>query len=140
LRAEREIIAHTLKAFELTKPPLSEQPANEAIEALCDQLAQKQEWRRLLQLLETRASLSPGEGRYGRVAPPDETTTAIRAYLVAQNFELAEMWKDAAESYRAVLRSTSQRAPVSEAAERLKRLVKEHPEANTSTASQPPQK
>jgi hypothetical protein len=139
LRVEREIIAHTLKAFELTKPPLSEQPANDAIEALCDQLAQKREWRRLLQLLETRGSLNPAEGRYGRPAV-DETATAIRAYFVAQNFELAEMWKDAADSYRSVLRSASQRAPIAEAADRLKKLIKEHPEANTSTAIQPPQK
>jgi hypothetical protein len=139
LRAGREIIAHTLKAFELTKPPLSDQPMNEAIEALCDQLAQKREWRRLLQLLDTRTSLNQVAGRYGQV-PIDETAAAIRAYFVAQNFELAEMWKDAADSYRAVLRTTSQRAPVGEAAERLKKLIKEHPEANTSTPIQSPQK
>jgi hypothetical protein len=139
LRAEREIIAHTLKAFELTKPPLSEQPTNEAVEALCDQLAQKREWRRLLQLLDTRDILNPMEGRYGR-APADDSATAIRAYFVAQNFELAEMWKDAADSYRSVLRSTSQRAPIAEAAERLKKLIKEHPEASMSTAPQPLQK
>jgi hypothetical protein len=127
LRAEREIFAQTLRAFELTRPPLSEQPTNEAIETLCDQLAQKREWRRLLQLLDTRAMLNPMEGRYGR-PQGDETATAIRAYFVAQNFELAEMWKDAADSYRSVLRSTSQRAPITDAAERLKKLIKEHPE------------
>jgi hypothetical protein len=135
LRAEREIFAQTLRAFELTRPPLSEQPTNEAIETLCNQLAQKREWRRLLELLDTRAMLNPMEGRYGR-PQGDETATAIRAYFVAQNFELAEMWKDAADSYRSVLRSTSQRAPITDAAESLKKLIKEHPEANTPAATQ----
>jgi hypothetical protein len=131
-RAMRDIAARILRAPELNQTPLAEKSLPEAIETLCEQLAAAREWRRLLQVLEGRAGIAFTDGRQPTGRGGDDSLTAIRAYFVAQNFELAEMWAEAAESYRSVLRSTSQRVPITEAAERLKKLVKEHPEANRS--------
>lgn len=137
-RAVRDVTVRVLRAPELNQAPLAEMPLNEAIETLCDQLVEKREWRRLLQVLESRSGAA-SEGRYysgGNVIPTD-AISALRAYFVAQNFELAEMWLDAADSYRTVLRSTSPRAPITDAAQRLKKLVKEHPEAERKAESAP---
>ena len=52
-----------------------------------------------------------------------------RAFFAGQNFELAEQWSDAMQSYKTVLRSANEHVPIKAAAERLKVLTKEHPEA-----------
>lgn len=124
-RIERDVLAQVLKAPELNTPPLSEKPPEAALAAFADDLAQRGEWRRLLQVLQaqppTQMQLS-GRGE-------NETVTALRSFFAAQNFELAEQWPDAIQAYKAVLRSTGERVPTKPAAERLKALVKEHPEA-----------
>ena len=124
-RIERDVLAQVLKAPELNAPPLSEKPPDAALAAFSDDLAQRGEWRRLLQVLQaqppTQMQLS-GRGE-------NETVTALRSFFAAQNFELAEQWADAAQAYKAVLRSTGERVPTKPAAERLKALTKEHPEA-----------
>jgi hypothetical protein len=123
-RIERDVIGRVLKDPELSQPPLAEMEPQAAFEALGDQLAAKKEWRRLLEL--RQAWLSPGPEFYGR---GDELTSALRAYLAGENFELAEQWTDAASAYKQVLLCTAKRAPVADAAERLKAIKKEHPEA-----------
>ncbi|MES2573040.1 MAG: hypothetical protein V4710_23660, partial [Verrucomicrobiota bacterium] len=60
---------------------------------------------------------------------------ALRAFFTAQNLELAEQWTDAVRSYKAVLRSSSERAPIKAAAERLKVLAKEHPDVVAAEAN-----
>jgi hypothetical protein len=128
-RIERDVLARILRAPELNQPPLAELAPEAAIEKLGDQFAEKGEWRRLLQLIETRA----GQGRYDGSPPRDgDLASAVRAFLAAQNFELAEQWADAVLSYKTVLRTPSERAPVKQAAERLKELNKQHPEAFTA--------
>lgn len=126
-RAERDILASVLKVPELNAAPLANLPPDAALEAFCDGLAKAGEWSRLLQVLQSRPP-APGQP-YGRAE--DETVGALRSFLTAQNLELAEQWRDAADAYKAVLRSTGVRIPVKPAAERLKALSKEHPEINT---------
>lgn len=128
-RVEREVFTRAVRAPELGEPPLAEKPFLEAIETLCDQLAGKREWRRLYQILEARASIATIEVRAGVPRTPDDTLPALRAYISGQNLELAALWSEAVDSYRAVLRSVSPRAPINDAAERIKVISKEHPEA-----------
>ena len=129
-RIERDVIAKALEVPELNQPPLNELPTEDALEKLSDQLAQKSEWRRLLQIMEGRAA----QPRYeGVIMGANDLVAALRAFLAAQNFESAELWPDAVLSYKSVLRSNSTRAPIKEAAQRLKDLRAKHPEAFTTT-------
>ena len=132
-RIQRDMLARTLKAPELTKPPLAEQPMEAALETLCNGLAEKGEWRRLLQILELRPPL-PAEGF---IPQGTDTASTLRAFLTGQNFELGEQWADAVRSYKTVLRSTAERVPTKAAAERLKAIAKEHPEAFPKEAPEP---
>src|SRR5205085_7161899 len=100
-------------------------PLDVAIDALCEQLAKAADWRRLYRVLETRGSMQVTSG--GRSG--DDTLNALRAFFTAQNLELAEQWTEAVQAYKSVLQSASERAPVQAAAERLKALAKEHPDA-----------
>jgi len=124
-RAERDILSRTLKAPELVQPPLDGQPLSKAIDDLVGNLTAAGEWRRALQIMEGQSTLEQNRGR-----PPRrfETILAIRSYLAGQNYELAELWTDAAAAYKMVLSVALDGAPVSEAADRLKILAKEHPE------------
>ena len=134
-RIERDVLAQVLKAPELNTPPLSEKPPEAALAAFSDDLAQRGEWRRLLQVLQaqppTQMQLS-GRGE-------NETVIALRSFFAAQNFELAEQWTDAIQAYKAVLRSTGERVPTKPAAERLKALTKEHPEAAAQAPTSSPE-
>jgi hypothetical protein len=131
-RIERDVISRTLKAPELNQAPLADKEPGEAIEELCDQLAAKKQWRRLIEVRQAWRLTSVPEG-YGR---GDDLTSALRSYLAGQNFELAEQWMDAAAAYKQVLLSTAERAPIADAAERLKILKKEHPETSAAAAPQ----
>jgi hypothetical protein len=132
-RIERDVISRTLKTPELNQPPLADKEPAEAIEALSDQLAAKKEWRRLIEVRQAWNLASGTEG-YGRTG--DDLVTALRSYLAGQNLELAEQWMDAAAAYKQVLLSTSARAPIADAAERLKALKNEHPETTRAPAPQ----
>lgn len=125
-RIEREVMSKVLRAPELNAAAAEGQSADAAVENFCDQLVKRGEWRRLYQVLEMRSRIR-GDATYGRQS--DEALIALRAYFTGQNFELAEQWREAAQSYKSVLGSASDRAPVKPAAERLKALLKEHPEA-----------
>jgi hypothetical protein len=133
-RIERDVIARVSRVPEINQPPLADLPTEAALDRLSDQLAQKGEWRRLLQISEGRS----GQPRFdGVIMGTNDLVTSLRAYLAAQNFELAEQWTDAVLSYKTVLRSTSERAPIKEAADRLKDLNKKHPEAFTPAPVSP---
>ncbi len=133
-RIEREVLAQVLKAPELNAPPLAEKPPDAAIAAFCADLAQRGEWRRLLQVLQAQPP-NPLQQQYGRME--NESVAALRSFFAAQNFELAEQWPDAVQAYKAVLRATGENIPVQPAAERLKTLMKEHPEAAAAPALSP---
>ena len=134
-RIERDVLAQVLKAPELNTPPLSEKPPEAAIAIFCAELAQRGDWRRLLQVLQAQPP-NPMQ-QLGRVE--NETVSALRSFFAAQNFELAEQWPDAVQAYKAVLRSTGENIPVKPAAERLKALAKEHPEAAAAAPATSPE-
>ncbi len=125
-RIDRDTIARRLRFPELKAEPLLSTPLSEAVESLCDQLAQKKEWRRLFDLLTLGPVMQPQRPMSGG---RDDTVTALRAFFVGQNLELAEQWLQAASAYQLVLQSASTRAPIREAAERLKEITRKHPEA-----------
>lgn len=130
-RIEREVLSRQLRAPELKAAPLNALETEAAIEALADQLTAKGDWRRLLALAEGRMQAQAARGR----PPQDDAVAALRSFFAAQNLELAEQWAEAAQAYREVLRSPSTRAPVAAAAEKLKALVKAHPEAHPAPLS-----
>jgi hypothetical protein len=122
-RAERHILAETLRLPELLQPPLAEKSLDEAIEVIITQMAGKEEWRRMLQVVEARS----GQNRNNYFPGGDvDLAGALRAYIAGQNMELADQWVEAMQSYKTVLRSTSERAPTKQAAERVKVLASEH--------------
>jgi hypothetical protein len=125
-RAEREILSRTLKSPNLLQEPLAGQPLGQALDGLLEKFRSEGEWHRALQLMENQAALAPARGPAPR---PAEAILAVRSYLVGQNFELAEVWTDAAAAYKMVLAIAVDGTPVKEAAERLKALAKDHPEA-----------
>ena len=125
-RIERDVLSRVLRAPELNVAEAQDLAPDMAIENLCDDLAKRGDWRRLYELVEARTRIQNRDG-VGR--PNDETANALRAFFAGQNFELAEQWSDAIQSYKSVLRCASERAPIKPAADRLKVLSKEHPEA-----------
>ena len=131
-RIERDVLAKSLRAPELNQPPLASLAPDAALDKLSAQFAAGGEWRRLLQLTEARGL----QNRFTGLLPRDsDLTTALHSYLAAQNFELAEQWSDAVQSYKLVLRSTSELAPIKESADRLKALAKGHSEAFSAPAT-----
>ncbi|HEX8312295.1 MAG TPA: hypothetical protein VF614_13320 [Chthoniobacteraceae bacterium] len=124
-RVDRHIMSRVLAAPELNQPPLADQAPDAAVSQLAAQLSEKGEWRRLLRLVELRSGLRAGR----EFQRPEDLPAAIRAFLAGQNFESAELWGDAVRSYKSVLNSSSELAPIKAAAERLKSLAAEHPEA-----------
>lgn len=126
-RVLRTLYAETLKAPELTAAPYADKGPEAAIEALCDDLAQRSEWKRLLDILQLRTPFAARR-------PDSQEAIAIAAidsFLSGKNAELAEQWTDAAVAYKSVLRCTAPRAPIQPAADRLKAIAKAHPEAIT---------
>jgi len=123
-RAERDVLSKSLNAPELLQAPLESQPLAKALESLLAKLAAGGEWRRALRIMEAQAGLEQMSGGAPRKF---EAIGAVRSYLAGQNFELAELWTDAAAAYKAVLAAVDG-APVEEAADRLKALTNEHPE------------
>ena len=124
------MLSRALGVPELNAPPLSEKPADAALDAVTDGLAEKGEWRRLYEMLKARAALQTNGGRRSE----DDALMALRSFFTAQNLELAEQWPEAVQSYKAVLQCASPRAPIKPAAERIKVLVKEHPEVSKVAA------
>lgn len=128
-RVERDVLSQMLHLPELKTAPLNNRPAEAAIVTLSDELAAKGEWRRLYDLLREHTPSKREQFRGREGSREDDAVSALRAYFAAQNMELAEQWTEAAQLYQQVLRNASARAPVKPAAERLKAIRKEHPEA-----------
>jgi hypothetical protein len=124
-RIEREMLAQTLHAPELTQPPLLDQPLDAAMDSLCEKLATNHEWRRLLQTLEAQSKAYQAPG--APLLSGTDAISSLRSFLAGKNFELAEQWTDAALSYKAVLRGSIESTLIEDAALRLKTLAKEHP-------------
>lgn len=125
-KIERDVIGRRMRLPELNTPPLASLPLSDALEALCDQFAEKQEWRRLYDLLTLRGGTQPQRaGQEGR----DDTVIALRSFFAGQNLELAEQWSQAASAYLMVLQSASPRSPIKAAADRLKEIARDHPAA-----------
>ena len=117
--------ATTLKLPQLTEASLADQTLPEALNKLAAEFAEKAEWRKtydILQFLDSNNPMGwpPGGGHRHR---------GIASYLAGLNFEMAEQWPQAVQSYHDVLRSVAGLNPTKEAAERLKALRREHPEA-----------
>jgi len=121
-RAERDMLVRTLKAPELGEAPLASMETKAAVEAFCNDLIKRKEWRRLLDLLEARGLSFRNDIRNG-------LAKALHSFLSAQNFERAELWPEAVTAYKEVLLCTDLRAPIEEAATRLKALKKSEPKA-----------
>jgi hypothetical protein len=129
-RIERDVLSRIVRAPELKSPPLSEKPLDVALESFSNDLANSGDWRRLYRLIELTASMQMPRGGLSS----EEALAALRSFFAAQNFEAAEQWKEAVQAYKSVLQSASERAPIKAAAERLKQLTKEHPDAANAMA------
>ena len=129
-RILRTLYATTFNAPELNAAPYLDKEPDAAVEVFCDDLVQRGEWRRLLDILQLRTSVVAQ--RSGQ--KEDEAIPAIRSYLAGKNSELAEQWADAVLAYKTVLRSTATRAPIQAAAESIKVIAKAHPKAITEAA------
>jgi len=133
-RVEREVISHFLEVPELNQPPFDGMAVLPALNRLTDQLATSGEWRRILRLHRFRH----GTGRFGAFDRREiEFEAAIQFFIIGQNFERAGLRMDAAAAYKTVLRSTDERAPIKESAERLKALNKSHLETSTVVGATP---
>jgi hypothetical protein len=136
-RIERDVLSRALAVPELNEPPLSEKAPDAALDALCDRFVEKGEWRRLYDVLSARAALQPNAPRRAG----NDALPALQSFFTGQNLELAEQWADAVQAYKTVLQNSSPRAPIKPAAERIKALVKEHPDAaNVTTPQARPQR
>ncbi len=129
-RILRIIFATTFNAPELNAAPYNDKEPEVGIEAFCDDLMQRGEWRRLLEILQLRTPAAAQ--RAGQ--REDEAIPAIRSYLAGKNCELAEQWADAVLTYKVVLRSSAKRAPIQAASESIKVITKAHPKAITEAA------
>ena len=123
-RIQRELLAILCRVPEINTPPLSELSPDKAIDRIIDELQSKGDWHRLLEVVEAREN---ADRRLGHAIRPSDLRASLRDFIAAQNFELAEEWVDASLAYKSVLRATSDRAPVKEAAALLKALNKNHP-------------
>lgn len=129
-RVLRTAYSNGFKSPELTKAPYVDLDPERAIETFCDDLAQRGEWRRLLDILQLRAPATAQRSSYRE----DEAITAIRSFLAGKNSELVEQWTDAVLAYKSVLRSTAPRTPIQAAADNIKAIAKAHPGAITEAA------
>ena len=130
-RIRRTLFVDIYKAPELNAAPYLDKDPDAAVEAFCDDLVLRGDWRRLLGILQSRNPVV-----VQRTGPKeDETILAIRSYLSGKNSELAEQWVDAVLAYKVVLRSTALRAPIQPAAESIKAIAKAHPEAIAEAAN-----
>lgn len=135
MRAVREQLARRLNAPELLKPPLDAMPPEAAVRQLGREFFEKKEWMRLHTLLSDSAPFMAGNPS---VMQGDELR-GVRALLAGQNFERAEQFAEAVQSYRSALICIGELVPVDAVAERLKALKGEHPEAFSASpaASRP---
>jgi hypothetical protein len=124
-RVRRDLAAQRLDEPQLRQPPLANEEIGVALEKLANKAADAGEWRRVYDIRRVALPLRPAPSAESQ----DEQMMAVKQYLTAQNFELAEQYRDAVRGYSSVLQHVTARIPVKEAAERLKALRAAHPEA-----------
>ena len=120
-RVARQSIVSYYGFSELEKPPLRELPLTSAFEQLMTAAVAASQWDRVHELLRVRAALLQ------RSSNPQETA-AVKAYLTGINFEKAELFVDAVQSYTAVLTHVSGNVPSKDATERIKAIRAAHPD------------
>jgi hypothetical protein len=121
-RAMRDVAVNRLHMEELNAPPLRDMSTGAALEKLAQDAANRGEWRRCHEILRV---LTRAEGYSDAVK---DWLPGVRGYLRGQNLELAGQFRQAAESYLAVIGEIGDFLPVKEAGERLRKLQSAHPE------------
>lgn len=132
----RNAMATRLKAPELLEPPYDAMETNEAVMKLAAKEAENENWRRVFVLLSAHTSMQ----RFNPATSVEfsQAAAAISDYLAAQNFESAEQWPEAVQSYKGVLRRFGDLVPTKQAAERLRLLKQQHPEAFVASSESAP--
>ena len=133
-RIERDILSHHLKAPELTQPPLAKQPLDQALESFIVAAAAKGDWLRVSNVFALQAPVTRAVEEGLRLAG---AAASVNSFIIGKNLENAAQWRPAIAAYKQVLRIAAEVSPVKEAAERLKALKKEHPEAFAPPAPPP---
>jgi hypothetical protein len=123
---EHVLLANRLEDPKILQPPLDTVPAAELGARLVGAAADRGDWKQAYHLMQSLPQAGGDDSR-------DSEMMAVRNYLAGQNFENAELWPDAIECYKAVLRSTGKWIPVTAASDRLKALKKEHPDSFKNT-------
>ena len=116
-----------LDAPELLCAPLNAVPPDAAIRKLALEESEKGHWNRVFDLLNKYARCF----QYNSMGMPElaQAIPGIADYMAGQNFENAEQWPQAVQSYQNVLRRVGTLLPTAQATARLKELKKQHPEA-----------
>lgn len=133
-RAVREALASRLPLPELLQPPLNALPPAKAIRQYGRDLFAKGEFARVQSLL-AQSSLVFSEERVGGET---EEMRGLKLFLTAQNLERAEQFADAVRIYRNVLSCIGELVPSDAAAERLRTLKREQPDAFKNLPNLPP--
>ena len=124
-QAFRTVLARRTGSPELLRAPLVTLAPEAAVRQLAREIFARREWPRLYELLSTSGTLLKNSGS----SENGEEWRAVKSLLTGQNFERAEQFADAVQSYRSVLTCIGELVPVDAAAERLKALKQKHPEA-----------
>jgi len=130
-RAVRDLIARRAQMPDLLKPPLVSMEPEKAVQQVCQDLFTKNEFSRLYQVLSETSRLLTDR----RVGYSEENLGGLKSFLTGQNFERAEQYIDAVRSYKTTLGCIGELVPIDAAAERLRVLKKEHPEAFNATGA-----
>jgi hypothetical protein len=136
-RLYRQWFCRRAETPELMQAPLAELSLRKAIETRAAALHREANWTKLLRLLTTQQGLTDG----ARLRSDGEDLQGLKTFLTAQNLEKAELYAEAAQAYRRVLGCIGDYVPIEAAADRLRALRKDHPEALerlSAQSEQPP--
>ncbi len=123
-RLIRIAAARQLQLPQLLEAPLKERPFEEGLRSIIGAAAARKDWAEVHRLIANAAPMLPA-------APMEGEGKAVRAFLLARNFEKAELFADAVDFYRQVILLGGLHAPVTESHARLKELKQLHPELFT---------
>lgn len=133
-RAVREALASRLQLPELLQPPLNALSPARAVRQHGRDLFAKGDFARVQSLLAQSSLVFTEE----RVGGETEEMRGLKLFLTAQNLERAEQFADAVRIYRDVLSCIGELVPSDAAAERLRTLKREQPDAFKSLPNLPP--
>jgi hypothetical protein len=114
-RLQRQLLAERLSRPDLLQPPLNAHSTSEVLSTLRRSAQERADWREVYALLNAQAALGLG-------AHPDVDLAAVRAFLVAENFEKAEQPTDAVVHYKEALQAVGLTELVASATKRIKAL------------------